>query len=67
MRKGKTMRDQKKSGCCRQQADAETKDQAAVAATHGCGCDNKAHGKETAEVTAAQSGETTRGKQSCCC
>ena len=61
------MRDQNKSGCCRQQADTETEEQAAVAATRGCGCDNKAHGKEQAEVTAAQSDETKRGKQSCCC
>ena len=34
-----------------------------MAATQGWGSDNKAHGKEEAVVTAAQSGGTKRGKQ----
>jgi hypothetical protein len=61
------MTDQNKGGCCRQQADAKTEEQAAVAVTRGCGCDNEPHGKEHAAAVAVQPQETSTSKQGCCC
>ena len=59
------MTDQNKTGCCDQQANMQT--EVAVAAKQGCGCDNKARGKEQSAVAAVQPQETSKSKQSCCC
>ena len=59
------MTDQKKAGCCGQQANTQT--EAAVAGKQGCGCDNEARGKEQSAVAAVQPQETNKSKQSRCC
>lgn len=59
------MTDQSKTGCCDQQSNTQT--EATVAAKQGCGCDNKARGKEQSAIAAVQPQETNKGKQSRCC
>jgi len=66
------MRDQNKSGCCRQQADTKNEEQAAATTIQGCGCGNRGQKNEEcssdqAQAAGAEPRERNDRKQGCCC